>query len=208
MGSDKEDLQRWADLVLDGKPININQTIRQQAARIAELEEAVEAARREGVTGAHDDNNRARVYEFANMVNEARTGGGIIDCTGEVPCVRKVKGTFPITADGVGVLPNAEVYYVFEGLRGVPEVWPVKVIAFDAGSLGYDAGCWYVESVNDGSCFGVEPNRCYSTPEAAKAASEAKHCYPFSAETCQRPECKCRDEKAAAKAAMEGVTRD
>jgi DNA-binding protein YbaB len=38
MGSDKEDLRRWADLVLDGKPINIDQTIRQQAARIAELE--------------------------------------------------------------------------------------------------------------------------------------------------------------------------
>jgi hypothetical protein len=41
MGSDKEDLARWADLVLDGKPINIDQTIRQQAARIADLEEAV-----------------------------------------------------------------------------------------------------------------------------------------------------------------------
>jgi hypothetical protein len=41
MGSDKEDLQRWADLVLDGKPINIDQTLRQQAARIAELEAAV-----------------------------------------------------------------------------------------------------------------------------------------------------------------------
>ena len=38
MGSDKEDLRRWADLVLDGKPINIDQTIRQQAARIAALE--------------------------------------------------------------------------------------------------------------------------------------------------------------------------
>ena len=41
MGSDKEDLQRWANLVLDGKPINIDQTIRQQAKRIGELEEAV-----------------------------------------------------------------------------------------------------------------------------------------------------------------------
>ena len=28
------------------------------------------------------------------------------------------------------------------------------------------------------------------------------HCYPFSTETCQRPECKCREEKAA----MEGGT--
>ncbi len=41
MGSDKEDLARWADLVLDGKPINIDQTIRQQAATIADLREAV-----------------------------------------------------------------------------------------------------------------------------------------------------------------------
>ena len=48
MGSDKEDLRRWADLVLDGKPINIDQTIRQQAARIAELE-ATERELREAV---------------------------------------------------------------------------------------------------------------------------------------------------------------
>ena len=43
MGSDKEDLRRWANLVRDGKSINIDQTIRQQAARIAELEDAVKA---------------------------------------------------------------------------------------------------------------------------------------------------------------------
>jgi hypothetical protein len=41
MGSDKEDLQRWADLVLDGKPINIDQTLRHQAATIADLRESV-----------------------------------------------------------------------------------------------------------------------------------------------------------------------
>jgi hypothetical protein len=41
MGSDKEDLQRWADLVLDGKPINIDQTLRHQAATIADLREAL-----------------------------------------------------------------------------------------------------------------------------------------------------------------------
>lgn len=41
MGSDKENLARWADLVLDGKPINIDQTIRQQAARIAALEATI-----------------------------------------------------------------------------------------------------------------------------------------------------------------------
>jgi len=41
MGSDKKDVARWADLVLDGKPINIDQTIRQQADRIVALEEAV-----------------------------------------------------------------------------------------------------------------------------------------------------------------------
>jgi hypothetical protein len=41
MGSDKEDLARWADLVLDGKPINIDQTLRQQAETIADLREAV-----------------------------------------------------------------------------------------------------------------------------------------------------------------------
>ena len=59
MGSDKEDLARWADLVLDGKPINIDQTIRQQAARIAELEEA-NALLVRAVIGADDAKQRLR----------------------------------------------------------------------------------------------------------------------------------------------------
>ena len=76
---------------------------------------ALEAARREGVTSVHDDNNRARVYERCNLVNEARSCGGIIDCTGDVPCVRRVLGSLPVTADGAVVATGGVVYFIAFG---------------------------------------------------------------------------------------------
>ena len=35
---------------------------------------------------------------------------GIIDCTGEVPCVRRVLGVLPVTADGFVIGENATVW--------------------------------------------------------------------------------------------------
>jgi hypothetical protein len=123
---------------------------------------ALDAARREGVTSVHEDNNKARVYEFANMVNEARSGGSIIDCTGEVPIVRRVLGTLPVTADGVVVG------------RGVFESWYIDEGIVSHGRMSCHAKAAFPDRYSE--IAELQPFggvvKCYSTESAAKAAME------------------------------------
>jgi len=73
----------------------------------AATQRTIDAAFREGYEAAlraHADTLNAR--------NEACNVKGIIDCTGEVPCVRRVLGTLPVTADGVVVGTKARAYWM------------------------------------------------------------------------------------------------
>ncbi len=95
MGSDKEDVARWADLVFDGKPINIDQTLRQQAATIADLREAVRVLAEE--VSAWSTGN------FATHQCQIPNGGS---CTGCQASERRQKATEasknnPIAAEAV-----------------------------------------------------------------------------------------------------------
>ena len=65
---------------------------------------ALEAARREGIDGNDVDlvapePTRSETPSAA-LLRQAKEVLGIIDCTGEVPVVRRVLGTLPITEDG------------------------------------------------------------------------------------------------------------
>jgi hypothetical protein len=84
--------------------------------------------------------------------------GSIIDCTGEVPVVRRVLGTLPVTADGAVICNFAEVFDI-NGLRAECDCRIVGPVIF---------------RVDDASRYVKEyaPDECYSTPEAAKAAME------------------------------------
>lgn len=80
MGSDKEDLARWADLVLDGKPINIDQTIRNQAAHITALEEAVRVLVLAAFAASEAKNELAECPK-----NDGRAGGQTVqECRSRV----------------------------------------------------------------------------------------------------------------------------
>lgn len=91
--------------------------------------------------------------------------GSIIDCTGEVPCLRRVLGTFVLTEDGCVWAHGAKVYW-----RDDPHEESIENINDDIAFFedhGTDAtgevcGAW--EKVSE----------CYGTPEAAKAAMEGR----------------------------------
>jgi hypothetical protein len=76
----------------------------------------------------------------------------IIDCTGEVPCVRRVLGTLPVTADGCVVGFAGETVWH-------PEVGEMRTLRGEP----YTAWCHGV---------GRRASECYSTESAAKAAME------------------------------------
>jgi hypothetical protein len=101
-----------------------------------------------------------------NMIHNASKVHGIIDCTGEVPCVRRVLGTLPITKDGcvVGYAnegDEAQPAFYIDGdtiIEGAMGCIPQAMFA-DPNGLG-------IISPNDGAIA------CYSTHAAAKAAME------------------------------------
>jgi hypothetical protein len=94
----------------------------------------------------------------ASLLRQAKEVRGIIDCTGKVPVVRRVLGTLPVTADGCVAAPG-----------GI--IWPQMLIDNDEG--GRVAWSLYDictgDTCDDGEWLAA---KCYSTPEAAKAAME------------------------------------
>ena len=124
----------------------------------AATQRTIDAAFREGYEAAlraHADTLNART--------EACNVNGIIDCTGEVPVVRRVLGTFVLTADGCVWAHGAKVYW-----RDDPHEESIENINDDIAFFedhGTDASgevCGTWEKVS----------QCYSTPAAAKAAME------------------------------------
>ena len=79
----------------------------------------------------------------ADMCNDAK--GGIIDCTGEVPCVRRTTGKLTLTEDGVVIGSPYQDVWAIHGRTGKPYE-----------TLAYHASC----------------RKCWSTEEDAKAAME------------------------------------
>jgi hypothetical protein len=141
--------------------------------QIHELESAIvaalEAARRDAIT--HDHTESLRLLDYAKATK------GIIDCTGEVPCVRKVKGTFPITADGVMVQLGEDVWH--------PDSSNTLTVGEDDGQADHNgkplandctfAAChsYYEHETGYREFELYDVRKCYSTPEsAAKAAME------------------------------------
>jgi len=109
------------------------------------------------------------------MCHEARMMNGIVDYSDPkaVGVVRKVLGTLPITNDGCVVGDDCRVWQ--DG-----QMWNTELFR--------------VTTESNGRWAPYRTNKVYSS-EAAEAAKDGKACYPFSPETCQRPECKCREAK-------------
>ena len=91
---------------------------------------ALEAARRDAIT--HDHKESLRLFDAARKVN------GIIDCTGEVPVVRRTTGTLVLTEDGVVVTnPFREVWTLHAKTHK-----PYKTTQYHAG---YSRKVWSTE---------------------------------------------------------------
>jgi hypothetical protein len=81
--------------------------------------------------------------------------GSIIDCTGEVPCVRRVLGTLPITKDGFLACQNSVVWHPTDGgCYPVPDGLNVAAKVYGGARL-------------------VDIGECYSSLEASSAAKAA-----------------------------------
>jgi hypothetical protein len=135
---------------------------------VDEVASAIATARAEGRAEENEalrkEWNSMRVFEFCNMVNEALSSGGIVDCTGSGPVVRKVLGTLPVTADGCVAGCGAAVYHPDQAHKfalGVQDYDTVDV------PLKIGADNFVCESIS------VDVTECYSTEEAARAAKEA-----------------------------------
>lgn len=117
----------------------------------AALQSAYEAGKKMGVKESHDENVTARVFEFANLVNEARTSGGIVDCTGAKAVVRKSLSPLMTTLDGWIVQDgdwvhhNGSAYLVTDGK--IP-------VAVQLQSCGAPYG-W--RDITAGECYAVDP---------------------------------------------------
>ena len=86
--------------------------------------------------------------------------GSIIDCTGEVPVVRRVLGTLPITKDGcvLGDWSHPHVHILSGEVVG--------------GTTRTTTFAWTPTTPGRKENKAYEASMCYSTPEAAKAAME------------------------------------
>jgi hypothetical protein len=106
----------------------------------AATQRTIDAAFREGYEAAlraHADTLNAR--------NEACNIKGIIDCTGEVPCVRRTAGKLTLTEDGVVIGSPYQDVWTIHGRTGKP----YETLAYHASF-----------------------RKCWSTESAAKAAME------------------------------------
>ena len=114
-----------------------------------------------GYQGGYNDGFEAGL----DHLREAVSLRGIIDCTGEVPCVRRVLGTLPVTADGCVAMPGALVWH------------PDSVSTHASSVYGFnECEVCVVESFGpDGfvdKSKAATVAECYSTESAAKAAME------------------------------------
>lgn len=103
--------------------------------------------------------------ETSKLVAEASKLCGIIDCTGDVPEVRGVLGKLPLTADGYVLLPGAIVFYNFDEGTAPLKVFMVSSDQCECDGVDYDMLEW--SDVRDNE-------KCYSTREAAKRASNGQ----------------------------------
>jgi len=101
--------------------------------------------------------------QAAALVKQAIESRGIIDCTGDVPCVRRVLGGLPITRDGVVVGNGAVVHHHHAGsYRMVLDCLPPEYAWQTVPVIAWG-----------GSDHGAEPvSDCYASESAAKAAME------------------------------------
>jgi len=112
------------------------------------------------VSIAMDDKTTAA--NLCSIYQEARNVKGIIDCTGDVPVVRRVLGTLPVTADGC-VAEYGNAYWFWDIIsqynQPIKYGWTERVLESCAP---HDAE--YSWTTN--------PALCYSTLDAAKAMEE------------------------------------
>ena len=86
------------------------------------------------------------------LMKKAIETRGIIDCTGDVPLVRKVLGTLPVTADGFLACQNSVVWHPNDGAcYPVPDGLNIAAKVYGGARL-------------------VDVRECYSSRDAADAA--------------------------------------
>ena len=78
---------------------------------------------------------------------------GIVDCTGDVPVVRRMLGTLPVTADGCVIGDGAYVWFVIPGLKGKDDDTLMRIMYRKAAIMDPDAY--------------TDRQACHSTREAA-----------------------------------------
>lgn len=86
-------------------------------ATVDHIARALAAAREEGFSAAQ---SAGASYAAAALKLRGEAAGGIIDCTGPVPVVRKVLGTLPVTADGCVALMPSSVTHPRSKVLGIP----------------------------------------------------------------------------------------
>jgi hypothetical protein len=149
MESDKATALKLAEHYYDGSPVNEIAN-----AIVAALEAARDTAFAAGYAAGTVQLKGSGVDVELQRHPDSPYRDCIIDCTGEVPVVRLVLGTLPLTADGCVIGTNATVYGWWE-----PQ---------------YSEGNGMVKcSVTSGVV--CAPHACWSTHEsAAKAAMEGR----------------------------------
>ena len=93
-----------------------------------------------------DDKESLRLFDAASKVK------GIIDCTGDVPVVRRVLGMLSVTADGFLACQNSVVWHPTDGAcYPVPDGLNIAAKVYGGARL-------------------VDVRECYSSRDAADAA--------------------------------------
>jgi hypothetical protein len=136
-------------------------TDEQTAAKIADDHYAESSGRHERLTNAIV----AALEQARRSVTESARGS-IIDCTREVPCVRRVLGTLPVSNDGFVVGLGADVW----AIGNVVSKSACKLDVYKwLGPWVDTCDCGWVWYSTEGD---VAPADLYSTESAAKAAME------------------------------------
>ena len=118
----------------------------------AKIAAAIAKARQEGYDEGYDAG-----MSHAFCIDATTIKGNSVDCTGEVPVVRRAFGKLPVTKDGAIAMPGQLVWPSLAGPYWVTNTHTIAVSVLD----------------DDGKWRDMRVDECYSTREAALAAKEA-----------------------------------